>query len=137
MYSKKAYLQTRVQTASPGELLVMLYDGLVRFIAEAGKAVEENRPADAGRANGRALDILHHLIDTLKPEHSPELCDQLRDLYMTWSQILVRSLAQADSESYVRVREQVEHMRDSWREASRIAESGEESTDSDVASAAG
>ena len=41
-----AYIQTHVQSRSPLELVVMLYDGAVRFMTEARMAMEQN---DLGR----------------------------------------------------------------------------------------
>jgi flagellar protein FliS len=124
MYSKKAYLETRVKTASKSELLVMLYDGLVRFVAETERAIREKRPADAGRANGRALDIISHLVDSLRSDVAPDLCAQLRTMYLKWSQLLVRSLAHGDADGVASVLEQVQHMRDCWAEAAKVAERG-------------
>ena len=44
----QTYLQTHVQSRSPLELVVMLYDGAIRFLEQAGDAMDAPRHADQG-----------------------------------------------------------------------------------------
>ena len=122
MNRRDAYLKTRVLTASPGELVVMLYDGLLRFLGEAEAAIRDEDPAKAGKANARALGILEHLLESLRPEKAPDLANHLQNLYLLWTKTVVRALAERDADSFEQVRGQVAEMRDAWNEASRRVE---------------
>jgi flagellar secretion chaperone FliS len=78
----KTYLRTKVLTASPAELRLMLIDGAIRF-AESGRDGLECQDYEAAY-NGltRAQSILLELINSLRPEQDPELCEKLTALYM-------------------------------------------------------
>jgi flagellar protein FliS len=75
------YRSARIETASPLQLLVQLYDGAIRFLRQGEAAAKANRPGDRGAALGRAHAIIVELQATLEPKHAPELCAQLDALY--------------------------------------------------------
>ena len=76
-----AYLQTRVMTSSPAELRLMLIDGAIRNTQKArtGVANHDHELAFTGFSKARA--IVTELIAGLNPDVSPELCEQLMNLY--------------------------------------------------------
>ncbi|MCH8342781.1 MAG: flagellar export chaperone FliS [Planctomycetes bacterium] len=75
------YLHTKVMTASTAELRLLLFDGALKF-AEQGKAALEAGDHEAAYEGiSRCQDILIELINSLEPQHSPELCQQLSSLY--------------------------------------------------------
>lgn len=75
------YLHTKVMTASTAELRLLLFDGALKF-AEQGKAALEAGDHEAAYEGiSRCQDILIELINSLQPQHSPELCQQLSSLY--------------------------------------------------------
>jgi flagellar secretion chaperone FliS len=76
------YKAVKVKTASPGQVLVMLYDGLLRFLAEGRDAMKAGNPGRAGEKIDRAFAIVSELLSTLRPEVAPELCEQLQGVYM-------------------------------------------------------
>lgn len=89
------YRNIQVKTSSPGEVLVMLFDGLHRFLGEAALAMRAGDRARAGERIGRAHEILTELAASLHAEHAPELCDRLRALYVfTMGQIVEANLHQ-------------------------------------------
>ena len=76
-----AYLRTKVMTASPAGLRLMLLDGALKF-AEQGKVGLENKDYEAAYDGiSRCQAILMELINALKPEIEPELCERLSSLY--------------------------------------------------------
>jgi len=75
------YKGVQMTTASPIQLVVMLYDGLLRFTNEADDALGKNDRARAGDRIGRGLAILDELTATLDGSHAPELCENLTALY--------------------------------------------------------
>lgn len=77
----RRYRTVQVKTSSPGELLVMLFDGLLRFLDEAKRAMEaDDLPRACERIN-RSHAIVSELLITLDRKHAPELCDNLEGLY--------------------------------------------------------
>ena len=55
------YKRNRIMTATPGELIVMLYDGLLKRVQQSRKHFEGARWNDAGNCLGKAHDILFEL----------------------------------------------------------------------------
>jgi len=76
-----AYIQTHVQSRSPLELVVTLYDGAVRFMTEARTAMEQNDLGRKRSAMSRALAIISELQSTLNLEQGGEIATQLDALY--------------------------------------------------------
>lgn len=113
------YRRTRIMTASPGELLVMLYDGLLQRVRRARLSFEKSDWATAGEALGRCQDILHELMASLDPEKSPELADSLIGLYSYCSARLLKAVAERDTAPLDEVYELMKPMRDAWAEANR------------------
>ena len=75
------YKQVQVRTSSPGDILVMLYDGLIKFLEEAKAATVADDRARAGERIGRAHAILAELTATLDHDKAPELCERLEGVY--------------------------------------------------------
>lgn len=80
--SKNAYLRTMVSTASPAELRLMLFDGAIRFAEQARAGLNEKNYEQLHNGITRCQDIVMELINSLRPEHDPELCDKLSALYV-------------------------------------------------------
>jgi flagellar protein FliS len=75
------YRGVQLHTSTPVELVVMLYDGILRFVSEASDALEKGDRARAGTRIGRALAIVDELVATLDPKPAPALADNLAALY--------------------------------------------------------
>src|SRR5689334_16055576 len=75
------YRGVQVATCSPAKLLVMLFDGALRFIGEAEVAMAARDCARVGDRIGRAHAIIEELAATLDRSHAPELCDNLFRVY--------------------------------------------------------
>lgn len=77
----KRYKAVQVKTCSPGEIVVLLYQGVLRFLGEAAVAMRAGDRARAGDRIDRAHAILSELATTLRREAAPELCDELQGIY--------------------------------------------------------
>jgi flagellar secretion chaperone FliS len=75
------YKGVQMTTASPAQLVVMLYDGVIRFSNEAEEALAKDDRARAGDRVGRAIAIVDELTATLNFDHAPELAENLTALY--------------------------------------------------------
>lgn len=115
----KAYQRVRVTTASPGEVIVLLYEGLVRFATTARRALASNAYAEVGAATERALQIITHLRESLDHDAAQELSAQLDRMYEAWARALVRCQVARDTESLDRIIGQMEELAAAWRSATQ------------------
>ncbi|HET6410654.1 MAG TPA: flagellar export chaperone FliS [Anaeromyxobacter sp.] len=81
MNPARRYAQAACETASPERLMVLLFQAALRNMRNGAAALEAGKPAEAGRALGRASDIVLELHATLDRSKAPELCDQLAEIY--------------------------------------------------------
>ena len=75
------YLETAVETASPARLIVMLYDGAIRFINEAAYAMQQRDYETQNTKLQRAQKILAELISSLDFDKGGEIAENLFRLY--------------------------------------------------------
>jgi flagellar protein FliS len=114
------YGAVKVTTASPGNLLVMLYDGLLRFLREAQVAMTAKDRKRSGERISRAHAILAQLLATLDPSHNAQLCAHLQPLYIFCMNHLVKANIEQEPkkiEDLVRI---LTPLRDAW--ATAVAE---------------
>jgi flagellar secretion chaperone FliS len=109
-----AYLRTKVMTARPEELRLMLLDGAIKF-ARQGRDGLERRDYEA-MFNGfsQCRDIVSELIVSVRPEPDAELADRVRSLYSFIYATLVnasleKSVSQADEAIKL-----IEYERETW-----------------------
>ena len=115
------YRRTRILTASPGEIVVMLYDGVLQKVSLAKGHFETGQWGAAGEALGRAQDILYELMASLDRAKSPDLCDSLSRLYAYCSERLIEGLAQRNPKKLDEVDGLLRPLRVAWAEAVRKA----------------
>ena len=75
------YKEVRANTATPGELLLALYDGLFRFINSARVCFENNQAARGREFVGKAHAVVSELLLALDHAAAPELCGNLASVY--------------------------------------------------------
>ena len=92
------YLRSKIMTASPEELRLMLFDGCLKFCRLAQAELEKVRPSfDAVFDNFmRAQKIVLELSTSLNHRESPELCEKLSALYTYVYRLLVDGNMQRD-----------------------------------------
>lgn len=113
------YRKTQVQTSSPLELVVMLYDGAIRFSGEARTAIQRRDIAARGVAVSKALAIVGELRGTLDMEAGGDVAASLDRLYQyVSSRLMDASFAQevAPIDDAIKV---LTTLRDGWVEASQ------------------
>ncbi|MDO8346975.1 MAG: flagellar export chaperone FliS [Rugosibacter sp.] len=75
-------LETSVATASPHQLILMLFDGALLAIAKATTAMQQKNVADKGQAISHAIDIISNgLAASLNFSEGDELANRLAALY--------------------------------------------------------
>ncbi len=106
-------------TAGPEHLVVMAYDGMVRFLREAEDAV---RAGDRDRQNSRiqrVQNILSVLAASLDPSVDEGMVRNLSALYDWFYLRLAEANIRDDLEILGEVRTGIEGLRDAWKEAER------------------
>jgi len=105
-----------VTTASPGELIVMLYDGAIRFTSAAETQLREGDIAKGSASVSRAVAIVGYLQSILDERQAPDLVAQLDRLYFRWSHTLTKANIEKDADVIVTIREEIMEMREAWSE---------------------
>jgi flagellar secretion chaperone FliS len=76
-----SYLRTKVMTAAPPELRLMLLDGALKFAGQGRDGLERRDFEASFEGISRCQQILVELVNALRPDHAPELCQRLSGLY--------------------------------------------------------
>ena len=108
------YNNSKVLTASPAELTLMLYDGAIKFCNVAIIAVEQK---DIEKANNNILKV-ERIVDYFrqKLDMSYEVAQDFERVYAYLSQRLVEANIKKDKEILEEVNQHLHAMRDTWKE---------------------
>jgi flagellar protein FliS len=111
--SGQAYRQNAVLSASPGELVVMLYDGARRFLRQASAAMQAGEVERAHNALRRAELIVGHLDGTLDHEQG-EIPTRLHAIYQFCLAHLNRARMAQDARMLEEVSGLLGELRGAW-----------------------
>ncbi len=87
----RAYQKTQITTTSPGNLVVMLYDGAINFLEQSKGKIAEKDYAAKGMLISKALDIISELDCSLNVERGGDLARNLHGLYVYCSNRLLKA----------------------------------------------
>lgn len=116
----QTYRRIQTATASPGELIALLYDALVRNLAHAETGLQAKDLEQAHRALLKSQDIVLELISSLDTDAAGEagqMARQLAPLYEYMYRRLLDASIRKDAEPVVEVRRLVQPVREAWRHA--------------------
>ena len=108
------YRRTEVQSSSPMELVVMLYDGAIKFTLEAREAIARNDVRARTTAVSRALAIIAELQNTLNMKEGGDIARELDRLYPYMSTRLLDVTAKADDKAAEEVLKLLRMLREAW-----------------------
>jgi flagellar protein FliS len=109
-----AYQQAQTLTTSKLKLIVMLHDGLLRFLAQAANATTRRDFPEKGKYFGRAFAILNHLIATLDKPSGGKLADDLEKFYMYFRSQLMLANAHNDVRHIKQIMSHIRDVRNAW-----------------------
>ena len=112
--ARAAYQQSSVLTATPGQLVVMLYDGARRFLFQASSAMREGEVTVAHQRLRRAEDILSELLATLDHERGGDIASHLQGIYVFCLGELNRARVDKDADRIDWVHLQLSELREAW-----------------------
>jgi flagellar protein FliS len=116
MYNKgaQAYLQTQVQSRTPVELVVMLYDGALKFLGQARDAMATGDLVAKRHALSRGLAIVQELQNMLNMEAGGEIAARLDGLYTYVLGRCYEANAQRDASGLEEAIKLLTPLRDAW-----------------------
>ena len=117
--SARTYQTQQVMTASPAQLVAMLYDKAILSLREAVRAIEAGDIQARFNANKRAGDIITHLFTTLDIERGGEIAANLSRLYRFMLSRLAFVDVRNDPEPAREVIALLEPLRESWTQIAR------------------
>ena len=109
----QAYRQASVLTATPAQLVVMLYDGVGRFLRQAEVAFGEGAWAHAHDRLGRAEAIINELLATLDMDQGL-VSERLQSIYIFCKRQLVDARIQKQPDNIRTVIRLFADLRDAW-----------------------
>jgi flagellar protein FliS len=114
-----SYREHALEGASAVDLVVALYDGIMRFLYAAGEAADRGDEAARRVAVKRALDIIIHLQARLRMDVGGRPAQVLSEFYAsTFAQILQASQS-ASRQRFDHAIDCVRNVRDAWREVAK------------------
>ena len=108
------YRRTEIQSRTPLELVVMLYDGLLRYMSEARDATARRDIPARRRAVSRALAIVSELQSTLDMEAGGSVAQSLDALYAFVSERLTQASFKQDPRPVDEAIRVVTTLREGW-----------------------
>ena len=111
----QAYATNAVSTQSQGQLIIMLYDGAIKFIDKAQEGIEAQKIQEAHTNIIKTQKIINELMVTLKTD-TGEIAQQLLTLYQYMYQQLVQANIKKDADILGEVKELLVGLRDTWKQ---------------------
>ncbi|GKS14113.1 flagellar protein FliS [Paenibacillus chitinolyticus] len=112
---QQQYLKVRVETASPGELTLLLYQEMVKLLLQAKQLYSQNQYEDMNQSLYKVKTILGELIVTLDMNY--DISKNLSNLYMFYNQYIAEFIIKKDENMLNEVLDFARGMVDTWKQA--------------------
>lgn len=110
-----SYLRTKVLTATPEQLQMMLYDGAVRFCEQARLALVEKRWEHSYNLISRVQRIITEMSCSLRRDVDPDLCGKLASLYNYVYRKLIEANIQHQVDALDEALQVLRYQRETWQ----------------------
>lgn len=117
-----AYANSKIMTASPAELTLMLYEGAIKFCNIAIRAVEEQDIQKAHNNIVKVENIISEFQATL--DHKYPVAKDFDEVYKYLKQRLLEANIKKDKEILEEVLKHLRTMRDTWKDVMRMTNNG-------------
>jgi flagellar protein FliS len=111
----EAYRDTAVATQTKGRLIVLLYEGAIKFLKLAVKETEAGNHEAKGRYIARAQDIINELNAVLDTDAGQDVAVNLRKLYCFMTKHLSEANTKRDPQMIRDVIVMMEQLNESWK----------------------
>ena len=112
--SSSEYLKTKVLTASPEQLQLMLFDGAIRFCEQARVAIKAGEIENSFNLLNKAEKIVMELNSSMREELAPDTCANMRSLYIFCYEKMVSANVKKEIEPLEEALKILRHMRETW-----------------------
>ncbi|MFC5448782.1 flagellar export chaperone FliS [Paenibacillus aestuarii] len=120
------YQNTQINTAHPGELTLMLFNGCIKFMKLAMENINNNDIEGRHNHIQRSLNIIDELQITLDMKY--EISHNLYSLYRFMKEKLIEANIKASTESLQVSLDLMTELRDTWAQAVKLAKSGQKAS---------
>ncbi len=111
------YKTTQISTATPGQLVVMLYDGAIKFCKMAKLGIEQKNIETANNNLIKVQNIIQELKLSLDMKAGGDLSETLDALYEYMLRRLIEANMKKDIKIISEVQKNLEELREAWVEA--------------------
>ena len=117
-----SYQEHVLESASAVDLVVALYDGIIRFLYAASAAVERGDEAGRRAAVKRAMDIIIHLQARLRMDVRGRPALVLSEFYASIFSEILQASQSASKAKFEHAIDCVGNVRDAWRQVAKDPE---------------
>ena len=124
MYGSNAhniYAQNNVGIESPAKLIEMLYEGVLRFNAQAKKAIKDENIEKRVYWTNRSIAIITELISVLDMDQKGDMSGYLEGLYNYEIQLLVEAGTENNVDKLDECSNVFKTLLEAWRESTNVA----------------
>ena len=112
------YQNSKIMTASPAELTLMLYEGAIRFCNVGISAIEQDDVTKAHTNIIKVQRIIDYLRQTLDMRYA--VAQDFENIYSYLSSRLIEANVKKDKEVLEEVNMHLRSVRDNWKEVMRV-----------------
>ena len=114
----RSYKETQIKTATPGKLILMMYDGAIKNLNQALQDMEDEHRRYDSISNSliKAQDIIAELMISLDFDRGGEIAKNLFGLYVFMNRRLLDGNIKKDKAPLEEVRKLLMELRSAWAE---------------------
>ncbi|MGG4035795.1 flagellar export chaperone FliS [Paenibacillus cisolokensis] len=112
----QSYNRNRFETASPHRLILMLFEGALKFAGQAERAIEKRDISGANQAIQKTQSIIYELISSLDLKQGGQIAVNLQSLYFYMIDCLVEANMRKDLEKLREVTDMLTSIKSAWEQ---------------------
>lgn len=113
----KKYKQTAVETASPEQLMFMLFDGGIKFLKQAEHHIDNKEMIEANEKLKKAQEVLRELMSSIDLDKG-EIAENQLNIYEFMHYELIQANMKKDKDKVVTVRDMLTDIKNTFQQAS-------------------
>ncbi|NLW65532.1 MAG: flagellar export chaperone FliS [Clostridiales bacterium] len=117
----QAYKQQSVMTMTPGQMLIAVFDELIKQLSLAQLAFENSDIAEINRTLQKSQHIISELKASLNFDY--EISNNLNDIYNFFNRVIINANIKKDSSEIAEVIGMIQELRDAFSEANKLTRS--------------
>ncbi|MGK0289609.1 MAG: flagellar protein FliS [bacterium] len=112
--SYQAYQNTSIQTSNQKQLILMLFDGMNRFMTKGIEDINQTKYESAHKNLTKVGKILLELLSTLREDRGGEIGQNLKKLYLFCYENIVIANLKKDTQKIREIQKILNNLRDGW-----------------------